>query len=486
MNQETEAYDPYALPKSAIVEPPTTLWESLKQIGPGIILAGTIVGSGELILTTAIGAKYGFVFLWLILFSCVIKVFVQIELGRYAISSGQPTLGALKRISTIGSIGSALLVWWGVMTFFTVFQLGGMMGGVSQSLKMAMPGATDRLAQNVGSVSSGFGEYLQARPELIWAVLICIITIAILYGGGYRRIEGLTTVLVVGLTLVTVVATVSLFFTLYAPAWDAIVDGLKLKIPSEGIADAFAVFGITGVGATELFYYPYWCLEKGYARYTGVNDGTPEWQRRAQGWIRIMKLDAWISMVVFTLSTVAFYAMGAAVLHPQGLVPQGSKMIVTLAEMYKAPFGAWTEVFFLIAAGVVLFKTLYLACAANSRMTVDFMALFDWISVRTAEHRARLVRRLCIAFPVFALTLYIVKQDPQLMVRMGGLAQAATLPMIASATLYFRYRKVDTKLQPGWLTDVCLWVAWLAIMVVAAYSIPDSFSKMLAALKVGS
>lgn len=161
-------------------------------------------------------------------------------------------------------------------------------------------------------------------------------------------------------------------------------------------------------------------------------------------------------------------------------------MIVTLAEMYKAPFGAWTEVFFLIAAGVVLFKTLYLACAANSRMTVDFMALFDWISVRTAEHRARLVRRLCIAFPVFALTLYIVKQDPQLMVRMGGLAQAATLPMIASATLYFRYRKVDTKLQPGWLTDVCLWVAWLAIMVVAAYSIPDSFSKMLAALKVGS
>lgn len=131
MTEETEAYDPYALPPSAVTEPPSTLWDSLKQIGPGIILAGTIVGSGELILTTAIGAKYGFVFLWLILFSCVIKVFVQVELGRYAISSGQPTLGALKNISRIRAIGSVLLVWWGIMTFFTVFQLGGMMGGLA-------------------------------------------------------------------------------------------------------------------------------------------------------------------------------------------------------------------------------------------------------------------------------------------------------------------------------------------------------------------
>jgi len=483
MTEQTEAYDPYSLPPSAVAEPPTNLWDSLKQIGPGIILAGTIVGSGELILTTAIGAKYGFVFLWLILFSCVIKVFVQVELGRYAISSGQPTLGALKNISAIRSIGSILLVWWGVMTFFTVFQLGGMMGGVSQSLKMAMPGATDRLTRGVGGVAPNFGEYLQIRPELVWAVIICLITIAILYGGGYRRIEGLTTFLVVGLTLVTVVATASLFFTIYAPRWDAILEGLALKIPTEGIADAFAVFGITGVGATELFYYPYWCLEKGYARYAGVNDGSPEWNRRAQGWIRVMKLDAWISMIVFTLSTVAFYAMGAAVLHPQGLVPEGSKMIVTLAEMYKAPFGNWTEVFFLIAAGVVLFKTLYLACAANSRMTVDFMALFQWIHVRTAEARAKLVQRFCIAFPVFALTLYIVKQDPQVMVKIGGLAQAATLPMIASATLYFRYVKVDPRLKPGWFTDLCLWTAWFAIIVVAAYSIPDSFSKMLKAFQ---
>src|SRR6187401_2194667 len=90
--------DPYALHKEAVKEPPASLWTALRQIGPGIILAGSIVGSGELLLTTNLGAKHGFLFLWLILFSCVIKVFVQVELGRYAISSGKPTLGALKEI----------------------------------------------------------------------------------------------------------------------------------------------------------------------------------------------------------------------------------------------------------------------------------------------------------------------------------------------------------------------------------------------------
>ncbi len=84
---DPNSYDPYAMTADAIQEPPQTFLQAIRMIGPGIILAGTIVGSGELLLTTALGATKGFIFLWLILFSCVIKVFVQIEIGRYAISS---------------------------------------------------------------------------------------------------------------------------------------------------------------------------------------------------------------------------------------------------------------------------------------------------------------------------------------------------------------------------------------------------------------
>ena len=78
----------------AIQEPPRTFFRAIRQIGPGLILAASIVGTGELINTTGLGAKAGFSLLWLILLSCVIKVFVQVELGRYAITHGKTTLAA--------------------------------------------------------------------------------------------------------------------------------------------------------------------------------------------------------------------------------------------------------------------------------------------------------------------------------------------------------------------------------------------------------
>ena len=59
-------------------DPPRTLGAALKHLGPGIVLASSIVGSGELIATTTVGAEAGFVLLWLIILGCAIKVAAQI------------------------------------------------------------------------------------------------------------------------------------------------------------------------------------------------------------------------------------------------------------------------------------------------------------------------------------------------------------------------------------------------------------------------
>lgn len=474
MTDEVVAYDPYALPPDEIQDPPATIWAALQKIGPGIILAGTIVGSGELILTTSLGARQGFIFLWLILFSCVIKVFVQIEIGRYAISSGRPTLGALNELPG-PRLGAHWLVWWWFfMMICTVVQLGGMTGTIGQALNLAFPG----VAAWFGSLSPSFLSLVTDRPEFPWAVIITLVTIALIYGGGYHRIEWLTTLIVVSVTLITVTAASALGFTAYPIRLADVATGLRLRLPPSGIAEAFAVFGVTGVGATELFYYPYWCLEKGYARYVGKADGSAAWDRRAKGWIRVMHLDAWVSMVVFTISTVAFYAMGAAVLHPQDLHPTGKDLIDTLSKMYVGPFGEWTRILFLLGAAAVLFKTLYLSCAANSRLMADVLMLTG-AATKSAEHRAAWIRRFCLVYPALALLFFLVARDPKLMVTIGGFAQAATLPMIAVATLYFRYRKIEKSLQPWPITDFLLWVAVICIFVVAAYAVPTQVKAMV-------
>ena len=51
--------------------PPVSIRASLAYLGPGIILASSIVGSGELIAATRVGAEAGFALLWLIIIGCV-------------------------------------------------------------------------------------------------------------------------------------------------------------------------------------------------------------------------------------------------------------------------------------------------------------------------------------------------------------------------------------------------------------------------------
>ena len=55
---------------------PKTWTGKLKALGPTFILAGAIVGSGELIATTLLGAKIGFIMLWAIIFSCLAKIMI--------------------------------------------------------------------------------------------------------------------------------------------------------------------------------------------------------------------------------------------------------------------------------------------------------------------------------------------------------------------------------------------------------------------------
>jgi len=81
--------DLYTLTSDTVETPPHALGAALKRIGPGMVLAASIVGSGELIATTTLGAQVGYLALWIIVLSCVIKPVVQGELGRYTIATGE-------------------------------------------------------------------------------------------------------------------------------------------------------------------------------------------------------------------------------------------------------------------------------------------------------------------------------------------------------------------------------------------------------------
>ena len=90
--------DPYRLDSSSITPAPANFRQKLKYLGPGFILSASVVGSGELIATTTLGAKAGFVTLWVILVSCLVKVVLQLEFGRQSITRGVSAMNLMNEL----------------------------------------------------------------------------------------------------------------------------------------------------------------------------------------------------------------------------------------------------------------------------------------------------------------------------------------------------------------------------------------------------
>ncbi len=455
--------DPAPLPARPTVEPvepPEGLGGTLRRIGPGIIITGSIVGSGELIVTTRLGAEVGFTLLWLVILSCVIKVFLQIEIGRHVISAGRTTLEAFDRVPGL-RLGANWVVWcWAVMAFFTIFQLSGILSGVGEVLTLSFDGDMSALWK--------------------WTLPVAGVTALLLSTGRYRHIERITTFMVFVFTTLTIAAVFFLQGTAdYAVHGSDVAHGLSFKLPEgdAGLLTAFGAFGITGVGASELIYYPYWCLEKGYARFAGPREDTDAWRARALGWIRVMKVDAWVSLVVYTVGTVAFYFLGAAVLNRQGVVPQNEEMAMTLSRMYTGTFGEGTGFWiFLIGAFAVLFSTYFVATASNTRVMADAAQVFRIVRYPRDEDRLRIVRILCIALPAICFFIQWVFGKPVDLIIYGAIAQASMLPIIAVATLYLRYAQTDRRIAIRyWATELFLWLAATTMLAFGLFEVVRRF-----------
>jgi len=438
------------------VDAPTTVRGIVRQLGPGLIITAGIVGSGELIVTPKLGASAGFTLLWFIIVGCVLKVFIQIELGRATLSRGTTTLETMNSVPGPRVVVSWLLWLWLIMFAATIFQVAGMLGGLASIVSLA--------GLNV------------SKP--IIAIAIGAITAFLLVAGRYKLVEIASTWMVVAFTACTIAAVVALQFTPFAITSANLIEGFSFKLPGS-FTVAFAAFGIIGVGASELIYYPYWCLEKGYARHVGPADGTAAWGFRARGWMRVMRTDAWVSCVVYTGATLAFYLLGAAVLHAKGLDVTNADMIPTLAHMYQETFGAWSLPLFLVGAAMVLYSTIFVATASNARLMADAFAIFRVKTFKDPADRERTVRWLCGLVPVAWTLLYLVWGSPVTLVFVGAVAQGMMIPFLALAALWLNYRRTDPALRTGTHWRIWLWAAAIAMTAVGLYQIVTEAAKVL-------
>ena len=379
----------------------------------------------------------------------VIKVIVQNEIGRYAVGTGKTGLEALDRVPG-PRFRVSWVVWaWFLMQATTLMTISGMFAGIAEVLNRIVPAVT------IGA----------------WVWVVTIVTLVVLVIGRYRLVERVAVSLVIIFTALTVSAAFLLGMKPEYFSWAEMIDGFMFHLPVGGLGIAVAVFGITGVGSADLVMYPYWCIEKGYARFAGPRDDTPAWRNRARGWVKVMGVDVLCSMFVYTFATIAFYLLGAGVLHGLEVIPKGTETIAILSNIYTETLGGWSLYVFLAGAVAVLYSSVFAGSAATARVYADFVGLLGVYDRRNYGSRRR-VTQLFIGFVLFVpLIYYFLLPEPVMLVTIGGIAQALMLPIVGFSVLYLRYHHLPEAVAPkGWIT-LALWVASAITAVIMGYSV---------------
>ncbi len=444
--------DPYTVREGGATPPPTSWRRRLRYLGPSVVISGAIVGSGEMILTSSLGAAAGFVMLWWVLLSCWIKSLIQAELARYTLVSGDTYVRAINRLPFQIRIGRGHVSFAVAISLIALVPslvgLGGVIGGAGQALTLLAP----------------------AVPSTLAAGLLAAVTIAVLITGSYRILENVMLVLVMIFTGATLVCAILMQGTEFAVTRGELASGFTFSFPPEFIVAAMAVYGFTGVNSLEISAYQYWCFEKGYPNFIGRSDA-PGWETRARGWIKVMQTDVWVTLALLTCATVPFYMLGAGVLKKLGKEPDGLETLSMLSEMFTQTLGPWSLWLFGIGAFCILFSTMISAVAGGARYIPDYIMELGYLKRRNLAARRFWIRAYCTVGPIFCFTVYMWIQNPRLLITVSALVAGLLLPIQSGAVLWLQRKRMDPRIRPGRGIRAGIWAIFLVELALVGFVI---------------
>jgi Mn2+/Fe2+ NRAMP family transporter len=234
--------------------------------------------------------------------------------------------------------------------------------------------------------------------------------------------------------------------------------------------------GALGVAANELFMYPYWVLEKGYTRDLG-DPSSPGWTERAKQSIHHVWLDAGFATVLATVVTAAFFLLGAAILHDEGIRPQGIQVVDQVSSVFTRSYGEWSKLIFFVGAFCTLFSTLVVIAAASGRMGADLfnsLGLLEATNQQTVRRWHQIVQTLWI---IGLLAAYFVLQArPEQFVVWGHFVLGVFLTPLLMICICWLAFHTDRRVRMRWpaatalVTSVVIILACVAINAIVKYA----------------
>ncbi len=446
-----------------------------KALGVGVVVMGLAIGTGELIMWPHLIVKYGLSLLWLALVGISAQYFINQEVARHALATGEGFFTS-----------SARVFKWSAVFWF-----------VAAPLLYIWPG----WASAIGTILQelfGFGNYLY------WAWASLGLALVLTFSGrvAYEMLEKTLKIIVPSFFIMLLVIS---FKNISLPVLKEAFAGLVSfgSIP-QGIDINVLLSAVVFAGAGGMLNLcvSLWYRDKqmGMAKYVGriKNPITSKYEaveplgytfditneeniKRWKGWMRYVKIDQGIIFWLLGFVTLFLLSVNAfAVLVPLGIVPEGLQVAVTQAHIFGERWGDFGFKLFLVMAFLMLFSVMWTVIDALTRMVSDilhtnshtgpFKKYLTWLKDASLSHFYYITITSII---LIGAVLIPLEQPFTLLVIsavLGGLTMAIYTPFL----IYLNNFRLPKELRPSWITNIAMsaisvFFIYFAIRVINQY-----------------
>jgi len=304
---------------------------NLKDIGPGLVIAATGLGAGDLIAASVAGAKFGTAILWAAVLGAVIKYVMNEGLARWQLATGTTLLeGWVQRLPKVVSIYFFIyLILWSFIV------AGALIAASGLAAHALYPGISVE----------------------VWGILHSLFALALVLIGRYALLEKLMKVFMALMMLVVILCAI-----LVAPGVSVVLTGLLMPtIPDGSVLFILGVIGGVG-GSVTLLCYGYWIRER-------------DWNKPVD--LQRSRRDLAVAYILTGLFGIAIMIISAGVEPETVFGPEMALGIAARLETVAGPFGKWC---FLIGFWGAVFSSMLGVWQGIPYLFADFIQQYTWQS----------------------------------------------------------------------------------------------------------
>lgn len=397
----------------------------LKLAGPGLIVAATGIGSGDVVSATVGGARYGVVLLWAIAVGAFFKFVLSEGIARWQLATG---LTALEGWAT------HLPAW--VKYYFAAYLL---LWTIAVSAAL-----TNATGLGIANLTGG------AIPQSWGAIAHSLIGFLFVRIGGYAWFERLMKVLVGIMGFSILVCAL-----LIVRDWGHVLQGLAIpRIPEASGTYVLSIIGGIG-GSITILSYNYWMREE---KISGADN---------LGYVRGDVAVAYLFTAVFGMSIMvianqAFYLAGVTITDAQA-VPKMAEVLGTLL----GPFGVYA---YALGFWAAVFASLLGVWQSVPYLYADFYGVMKRMPVEQRRLMTQVTStpyRVALAFIALVPIPFAFTGRPLAIIVIYTIVGSLFVPFLAATLLYLNNKVLWTTPVPRnhWTTNVVL-VAILALFAI--------------------